>query len=113
MYYFVINITKWNNFTEHYYANVYYFNAFSNPEWFVDGKIGLEQGEKYSDTYPQLYPTTKDAVERTVINKVADNIIKENCGLATFIGVAWNGKYSKARTLAITNDKAIPLHDLE
>lgn len=111
MHYFVINITKWSNFTEHYYANVYYFNPYSSPDWFADGKVTLEQGEKYSDTYPELYPTMKDGNERALINKAADKIIEENGGLSAFIGVAWNGKYSKVRTLAIANDKAIPLHE--
>lgn len=110
MHYFVINITKWNNFTEHYYANVYHFNNFSNPEWFAEGIVTLEQAEKYSDIYPELYPTMKDSNEKEVINKMADKIIEENGGLSAFIGVSWNGKYSKVRTLAITNDKVVPLH---
>jgi len=109
MYFFVINITKWNNFTEHYYANVYHFNAFAEPDWFADGHIGLEQGENYSEIYPTLYPVTKDSSERVLINKVTDMIIEGLGDLSAFIGVSWNGKYSQARTLSITNDKAIPL----
>jgi len=110
MHYFVINITKWSNFTEHYYANVYHFNSFGSPEWFAEGKVTLDQGENYSDMYPELYPMTKDANERVLINKVSDMIIEENCGMSAFIGVAWNGRYSEIRTISIKNEMAIPLH---
>ena len=113
MHYYVINITKWSNFTEHYYANVYHFNTFSEPDWFADGHIDLSVAENYSELYPELYPTTKDSCEKDLINKVADNIIEQLGGLSAFVGVSWRGRYSHSRTLSITNNKAMPLKPKE
>lgn len=105
--YYVINITKWSNFTEHYYANVYMFNAFTSMDGIVNGDIGLDIATKLSDAYPSLYPVLKDSSERVVINKAADMILEGKGGLSAWVGVFWNGKYSKVRTLAIDNDKAV------
>lgn len=105
--YYIINITKWNNFTEHYYANIYRFSCFCSIEGITKGIIGLEVGEKLSDKYPTLYPCIKNSIERDVINEAADIILENKAGLSAWIGVFWNGKYSKVRTLAIKNEKAV------
>ena len=106
--YYIINITKWNNFTEHYYANVYRASCFANTASIVDGTIGLNSMEKLSNTYPILYPVLKDSNERSLINKMADLIVDVNHGLPCWIVVFWNGKYSRVRTADIKNEKAIP-----
>ena len=100
--YYIINI--WNNFTEHYYANIYNFSTFCSMDGIMDGTIGLEIADRLSD---KLYPVIKDSSERVVINKAADMILESLGGLSAWIGVFWNGKYSKSRTLSIDNDKAI------
>ena len=105
--YYIINITKWNNFTEHYYANIYGFSAFASMENIASGHLTLEGARKLTDEYPELYPILKDASERVVINKAADMILEQCNGLSAWIGVFWNGKYSKVRTLAIESDKAV------
>lgn len=105
--YYVINITKWNNFTEHYYANIYRFSAFASMDGIIKDEIGLEVAQKLSDEYPELYPVLKDSSERAVINKAADLILEGKGGLSAWMCVFWNGKYSKARTLAIENNKAV------
>lgn len=107
--YYIINITKWNNFTEHYYANIYNASIFTPTDFIMSGEYDLSLADKYSDLYPELYPTIKDSVERDVINKAADMILDNKGGLSAWICVFWNGKYSKARTLAINNDKAVLL----
>ena len=83
------------------------FNAFSSMDGIMNSDIGLEVATKMSDRYPMLYPVLKDSSEKEVINKTADMILENKGGLSAWIGVFWNGKYSKARTLAIENDKAV------
>ena len=73
----------------------------------ASGHLTLEGARKLTDEYPELYPILKDASERVVINKAADMILEQCNGLSAWIGVFWNGKYSKVRTLAIESDKAV------
>lgn len=105
--YYIINITKWSNFTEHYYANIYNFSALSSMDGIIDGVIELDVAKKLSNIYPTLYPTIKNVSEKSVINEAANMIIDNKQGLSAWMCVFYNGKYSKHRTLAIDNDKAV------
>jgi hypothetical protein len=107
--YYIINITKWNNFTDHYYANIYQASSMALTDSIIDGTLGLKNMEKLSDTCPALYPVMKDVVERELINDAADLIIHNNHDIPCCIAVFWNGKYSGVRTKDIRNHKALPI----
>lgn len=115
--YYIINITKYPPYvmSEHYYATVYNYSAFASASAIISNDLPLDIAMNCSKEYPTLYPVIKDTSERNLINKAADMIIENKNGLSAWIGVFYNGKYSKSRTLEINNDKAVlllnePLH---
>lgn len=117
--YYIVNITKWDNFSQHYYANIYMCNTVIE-EHITNGTIALPS---YDDTYSLerkcselpngvhkisdcYFDILKNDDLKTLINDAVDKVLDDS-GLSARICVFMNGKYSKSATLCIENERAV------
>lgn len=106
MFFYIINITESDG---KFCSETYMFGDFCASDSFVNGQIGLETGTNMSEKYPELYPRMESGDQNKLINESADNIIEQRGGIAAFVGVSFNGKYSLKRTVSIKNEKVVIL----
>jgi len=100
-----INITKYSQFTEHFYCSFWSVSPYTDLKLIESGFLTLKN-DVFSNmemTKGNYYCSIKDSNEKQLLIK-AKNFLNENCGsAANIIVVFYDGKYSSSRSEHIMN----------
>lgn len=98
-----INITKFDNHTEHYYASFWDISSYIDLKNIKNGYLNLED-EVFTNKEKEnsFFLPIKDSNEKDLL-KEAKKILTTYCGIAAnIIIVFYKGKYSESRTNYLT-----------